>query len=140
VKDSGAQSRSGCHPHSSLARVEAAESAFVVYGADAGQIEWRSLAMQRSRDAADSDLSRGDADHRRDSLARRAAGRFVELRLSPGRTDASRKRHGAATERWFAGAVQCGGWNVLLRTDAGIVACARLRVAPNHSGTVAAGQ
>jgi GAF domain-containing protein len=32
-----------------------------------------------------------------------------ELRLSPGRTDASRKRHGAAAERWFAGAVQCGG-------------------------------
>src|SRR5206468_898949 len=57
LQSSGRTSQPGRHARSNLARVEADESAPVVYGADAGQIEWRSLAMRRSRDAADSDLS-----------------------------------------------------------------------------------
>src|SRR5262249_62417424 len=96
--------------------------------------------MRRSRDAADSDLSRGDTNRRGDSLARRAAWRFVELRLSPGRTDAGGKRHGVAAERRVAGAVQCGGGKVWVRSDERITPCAPLGRTPKPGGTVSAGR
>jgi sigma-B regulation protein RsbU (phosphoserine phosphatase) len=78
-------------------RVEADEPAFAVYGDDAGPAERQPLAMQRGRDAADFDLSRGGADRRRDSLTRRAAGGADRLRLPSGRDLLVRRRRRASS-------------------------------------------